>query len=138
MNTQSLAGKWQFRQAGTDEWLPATVPGGVHTDLLALGRIPDDADCAKAVMFLCTDWACVVSGAALDITLLGSERCRCAVFLGSARIEDFTLRPNETSSVAVPAGEVRVVVYEGGETLDELTRTLERGDSESVVLERGR
>ncbi len=41
MNTQSLAGQWQFRQAGTDEWLPATVPGGVHTDLLALGTIPD-------------------------------------------------------------------------------------------------
>ena len=41
MKTQSLTGAWQFRQAGTDEWLPATVPGGVHTDLLALGRIPD-------------------------------------------------------------------------------------------------
>lgn len=39
--TQSLAGAWQFRQAGTGEWLPATVPGGAHTDLLALGRIPD-------------------------------------------------------------------------------------------------
>ncbi len=38
---QSLAGAWQFRRAGTAEWLPATVPGGVHTDLLALGRIPD-------------------------------------------------------------------------------------------------
>ncbi len=41
MRTQSLAGAWQFRQAGTAEWLPATVPGGAHTDLLALGRIPD-------------------------------------------------------------------------------------------------
>ncbi|CUS03525.2 putative beta-mannosidase [Candidatus Promineifilum breve] len=41
MKTQSLSGAWQFRQAETDEWLPATVPGGVHTDLLALGRIPD-------------------------------------------------------------------------------------------------
>jgi beta-mannosidase len=39
--TQSLTGTWQFRQAGTDDWLPATVPGGAHTDLLALGRIPD-------------------------------------------------------------------------------------------------
>ncbi|MCS7038558.1 MAG: glycoside hydrolase family 2 protein, partial [Caldilineales bacterium] len=38
---QSLTGSWQFRQVGTEEWLPATVPGGVHTDLLALGRIPD-------------------------------------------------------------------------------------------------
>lgn len=41
MQNQSLTGAWQFRQVGTDEWLPATVPGGVHTDLLALGRIPD-------------------------------------------------------------------------------------------------
>ncbi len=41
MHTQSLAGAWQFRQAGKDEWLTAQVPGGVHTDLLALGRIPD-------------------------------------------------------------------------------------------------
>ncbi|MEW5869927.1 MAG: glycoside hydrolase family 2 protein [Chloroflexota bacterium] len=41
MRIQSLTGAWQFRQAGTQEWLPASVPGGVHTDLLALGRIPD-------------------------------------------------------------------------------------------------
>jgi len=41
MYSQSLTGKWQLRQAGTDEWLPAQVPGSVHTDLLALGRIPD-------------------------------------------------------------------------------------------------
>ena len=41
MNIQSLAGDWKFRQAGTQEWLPAKVPGGVHTDLMALGHIPD-------------------------------------------------------------------------------------------------
>ena len=41
MRIQSLRGAWQFRQVGTQEWLPATVPGGVHTDLLALGRIPN-------------------------------------------------------------------------------------------------
>ncbi|MBN2149570.1 MAG: glycoside hydrolase family 2 protein [Anaerolineales bacterium] len=41
MYRQSLTGAWQFRQAGTNQWLPATVPGGVHTDLLALKRIPD-------------------------------------------------------------------------------------------------
>ncbi|MEJ2212228.1 MAG: glycoside hydrolase family 2 protein, partial [Anaerolineae bacterium] len=46
MHKQSLTGAWQFRQAsaareGGEAWLPATVPGGVHTDLLALGRIPD-------------------------------------------------------------------------------------------------
>jgi len=38
---QSLCGDWQFRQAGSTEWLPARVPGCVHTDLLRLGRIPD-------------------------------------------------------------------------------------------------
>jgi beta-mannosidase len=41
MEKMTLTGAWQFRQAGTDKWLPATVPGGVHTDLLALDRIPD-------------------------------------------------------------------------------------------------
>jgi len=41
---QDLAGAWQFRQAGTQEWLPASVPGGVHTDLLTLGYIPDPFD----------------------------------------------------------------------------------------------
>jgi beta-mannosidase len=41
MKIQSLTGKWQFQQVGEKEWLPASVPGGVHTDLLALGRISD-------------------------------------------------------------------------------------------------
>jgi beta-mannosidase len=41
MLQQSLTGPWQFRQAQTEAWWPAQVPGGVHTDLLALERIPD-------------------------------------------------------------------------------------------------
>jgi beta-mannosidase len=41
MREQNLGGKWQFRQAGASKWWEAAVPGGVHTDLLALGRIPD-------------------------------------------------------------------------------------------------
>lgn len=41
MQIQTLGGDWQFRQAGTEAWLPGHVPGGVHTDLLAAGRIPD-------------------------------------------------------------------------------------------------
>ena len=54
MQAQSLAGQWQFRQASTSDWLPATVPGGVHTDLLALGKIPDPfvADNEKKVMWV--------------------------------------------------------------------------------------
>jgi beta-mannosidase len=41
MKKTSLAGKWEFRQANTREWMPANVPGGAHTDLMALGKIPD-------------------------------------------------------------------------------------------------
>jgi beta-mannosidase len=59
MLNQSLAGGWQFRQAGTQEWLPAQVPGGVHTDLLAVSRIPDPfvGDNEKRVRWVAeSDW----------------------------------------------------------------------------------
>jgi beta-mannosidase len=59
MNIQSLAGAWEFHQAGSEEWLPATVPGGVHTDLLTLGRIPDPfvGDNEKRVAWVAeSDW----------------------------------------------------------------------------------
>lgn len=41
-----LDGRWQFRQSGGGprrirSWLPATVPGTVHTDLLAAGKVQD-------------------------------------------------------------------------------------------------
>ena len=38
---REISGPWQFREAGIGDWLPATVPGTVHTDLLANGKIPD-------------------------------------------------------------------------------------------------
>ena len=38
---QSLDGVWQLKQLGTDEWLNAQVPGGVHLDLMAANKIPD-------------------------------------------------------------------------------------------------
>ncbi|MEO5888433.1 MAG: glycoside hydrolase family 2 protein [Anaerolineales bacterium] len=56
---QNLCGKWTFRQHNASEWLAATVPGGVHTDLLALGKIPDPfvADNEKQVQWIGeTDW----------------------------------------------------------------------------------
>lgn len=36
-----LAGPWQLTKDGSTESVPATVPGCVHTDLLAAGKIPD-------------------------------------------------------------------------------------------------
>ncbi len=59
MIKQTLSGTWQFRQTDSKEWLPATVPGGVHTDLLALNKIPDPfvADNEKKVQWVAeTDW----------------------------------------------------------------------------------
>jgi beta-mannosidase len=60
MQIQPLTGKWQFRQAGVKEWSPAVVPGGIHTDLMAIGRIPDPfvADNEKRVQWVAeSDWA---------------------------------------------------------------------------------
>ncbi|MBN1933824.1 MAG: glycoside hydrolase family 2 protein, partial [Anaerolineae bacterium] len=59
MFIQSLSGNWQFRQAGDEAWLPAVVPGGVHTDLMAAGRIPDPfvGDNEKYVQWVAeSDW----------------------------------------------------------------------------------
>ncbi|NCB08815.1 MAG: glycoside hydrolase family 2 protein, partial [Bacteroidia bacterium] len=41
MTTTELNSNWTFRQVGESEWLPATVPGTVHTDLLNNGKIED-------------------------------------------------------------------------------------------------
>ena len=38
---QHLHDDWQFRQARLNNWYPATVPGTVHTDLMA-NRIIED------------------------------------------------------------------------------------------------
>lgn len=38
---QELHSGWQFRKAGSGEWLPADVPGMVHLDLLRNRKIPD-------------------------------------------------------------------------------------------------
>lgn len=37
----TLNGPWEFSQLDENRWLPATVPGCVHTDLLAAGEIAD-------------------------------------------------------------------------------------------------
>lgn len=41
MQLQSLDGAWQVRQVDTPNWLPACVPGTVHTDLMAAGKLAD-------------------------------------------------------------------------------------------------
>jgi len=41
MRTIDLSGEWILKQVGKEELIKATVPGSVHTDLLAAGKIPD-------------------------------------------------------------------------------------------------
>ena len=42
MRVTALAAlSWRFRDCSGSDWLPATVPGCVHTDLQRAGRIPD-------------------------------------------------------------------------------------------------
>ena len=41
LTTRKLNTNWTFSQTGKNEWLPATVPGTVHTDLLANNKIED-------------------------------------------------------------------------------------------------
>lgn len=36
-----LSSNWAFRQVGTTDWMTATVPGCVHTDLIHHAKIPD-------------------------------------------------------------------------------------------------
>jgi beta-mannosidase len=60
MTIQSLSGAWEFRQSDSDKWLPAQVPGGVHSDLMNLGVIPDPfiADNESRVQWVAeSDWS---------------------------------------------------------------------------------
>ena len=55
----NLDGQWQVSQAGKNKWISATVPGCIHTDLLAAGEIPDPfyRDNEKIVQWVAeADW----------------------------------------------------------------------------------
>lgn len=59
LNSVDLNAAWEFRQSGTEDWLPATVPGCVHTDLLANKKIEDPfyRDNEKSLQWIGkTDW----------------------------------------------------------------------------------
>ncbi|MBE9539524.1 MAG: SDR family oxidoreductase [Proteobacteria bacterium] len=54
---------WQAKESGkSQEELISQV-----TRNIPLGVIPDDGDCARAALFLASDYACVVTGASLDV-----------------------------------------------------------------------
>ena len=41
MEKISLNGSWRMKRAGDDEWLPASVPGSVYSDLLTAHKMED-------------------------------------------------------------------------------------------------
>ena len=75
----------------------------------------------------------VSPGATLDVSLKTKEACRCAVFHEGLRIEDFTLRGENSAQTIVPAGSVRVELYRGSTTL--FTHELVLAVDGSEVLE---
>jgi NAD(P)-dependent dehydrogenase (short-subunit alcohol dehydrogenase family) len=55
--------QWQAQQSGiSEEALKAQIAAG-----MALGRIPTDDECARAALFLASDYASAITGAALDV-----------------------------------------------------------------------
>lgn len=59
LRSVSLNGAWQVTKGGAEEWIPAQVPGCIHTDLLAAGKIADPfyRDNEKSVQWIGeTDW----------------------------------------------------------------------------------
>lgn len=56
-----------FQQAAQQSGQPLEVLKGQVEKHIPLGKIPDDADCAKAAIFLASDYACAITGAQLDV-----------------------------------------------------------------------
>lgn len=56
-----------FKQAAKDSGQDIEAMKAVIAKNIPLGKIPDDHDCAKAVIFLASDYACAITGAALDV-----------------------------------------------------------------------
>ncbi len=76
MDYINLNGAWQLYQAGEKDSIAATVPGTVHTDLLAAGKIPDPyyRDNEARVQWIGkTDWT-YSRHFTLDQTFLAHER----------------------------------------------------------------
>lgn len=77
-------------------------------------------------------------GGTLALELDGTGEARCAIFVGDARAQDFTLRSGATTTVLLPVGEVRVRLYDGDRTLAETRAHVVDGETRSVRLTPGR
>ena len=76
MRTVTLQENWTLRQAGTEERIPAKVPGSVYGDLLAAGKMEDpfwkdNEDVALALMDHCYEYSTVFD---CEEDMLSSDR----------------------------------------------------------------
>ena len=121
----SLDGEWQLRQVGSDDWLAACVPGGVHTDLLAAGRIADPfiGDEETRVQWVPEqDWE-YRRTFIVDATLLASER----VFLVCEGLD--TLADVSVNGTLIGSGENMFRAYRW-----EVGRHLQEGANELCIV----
>ena len=123
MSNDPSDGRFEIHLDGDDSVLLASTEDG----RVAVETIPEPGEDARLV---------VEPGARLKIDMIGrDENCRCAVFQGELRIEDFTLRPGKTSSLVVPGGSVRVLLYARGEDLAEHSVELAVGESHAHTFD---
>jgi len=111
----------------------------LHWDEIVLHASTDDGRLAvKPVRTGTAVHVLVVRPASrLTVRFDGDADIRCALFQGSLRVEDFTLRPGQASRVVVPPGDVRVIVYRGDDTVAEQRVRVKAGETREVVFAGG-
>ena len=62
------------------------------------------------------------------------DKTRCALFHDGVRVEDFTLKAGKPARVVLPAGDIRVQLYDGKTIQAERNIHLEIGDHTDVVI----
>lgn len=100
MKRINLHENWKMRTIGSDEWLPATVPGSVYNDLLCNGKMEDpyyrDNE-LKALALMENDYEYVTS---FDVpeTIIGEEQV-LLIFQGIDTVADIWLNDRHLAYV---------------------------------------
>lgn len=123
MSNNASTGRFEIEAFPNSSVIHASTPDG----RVAVTPIPNSGDELRLV---------VETGAKVRIEMVGRvENCRCAVFRGEQRIEDFTLRADQSARVIVPVGSVRVELYADGKTLAERSIEIARGERHDLTFD---
>ena len=108
---------------------PFVLHASTNDDQVAVA--PDVQDGASGVQLV------VAPAAAVTLRLDGDSTSRCAVFQRDVRVEDFTLRPGVPYRVVLPAGDLRIQLYEGKEIRGQRDVRLGVGEHAEIALAGG-